>query len=366
MTIRPREEPQFLVVRHARRKRHFYDVILDWVAQHYPAYRGLFDVWDLPDETARDFPLRPDLILGRAAWALARRWVGRDSEPLRILPGGIPTDHDYRLHLAWLQDPVQQWSRATYARTCGLLAECDKRGIPAINRVDCLAYAAKSTAARRIAAAGIRTPRMALIHDAVEFRETQLGVPLPLFVREDWGHCSPIFRADTLAEVRRIPLGRFTRPVAIEIVDVCDPRDSLYRKYRYVAAGEIGVSHHVQISNEWITRGDNRVITDATRAEELAYVARPDPFHHQLQAARRTLGLEMVAFDYGVTAAGELIIWEANPFLHIKFSTRGLAYRNAALDRTMHAILRLYLITAGLSVPQQLEDSLGESRCAAA
>jgi hypothetical protein len=70
------------------------------------------------------------------------------------------------------------------------------------------------------------------------------------------------------------------------------------------------------------------------------------------------LGLELVAFDYGVTAAGELIIWEANPFPHIKFSSNKLAYRNAALHRTMHAILHLYLTTAGLTVPSQIEDAL--------
>lgn len=357
-------EPLFLVVRHARRKRHFYDVVLNWVAEHSPDHRGLFDVWDLPDETATDLPHRPDLVLWRASLVFARRLVGRDREPLRILRDGLPPDSEYRLHLAWLQDPVQNWSRATYARACALAEECTSRGIPVINRVASLANAGKSTAARRIAAAGIRTPRMALIRDVADFHETQLGLPLPLFVREDWGHCGRMWRAETLEEVRQLPLANLKRPVAVEIVDVRDPKDGLFRKFRYVAAGDVGVSHHIQSSQGWVTRGDNRVVTEATKAEELAYISRPDPFHAELQRARRALGLEIVAFDYGVTSAGQLIIWEANPFPHIKFSKKGLVYRNAALHRTMQAIMHLYLTTAGLRVPSQITDGLAYTRAA--
>jgi len=352
------DEPRFLVVRHARRKRHFYDVVLNWVAERFPRLRALFDVWDLPDETARDFPHRPDLLVWRRLTALTKRLIRRDTTPLRLLRGGIPDGSDYRLHLAWLQDPVEQWSQATFARACRLAAECHSRGVPVVNRVDRLANAAKSTAARLTSAAGIRTPRMAVIRDAAEFRETRLGIPLPLFVREDWGHCGRMWRADTPAEIRRLPVSRLKRPVAVEIVDVRDPRDGLFRKYRYVAAGEIGVSHHVQASSDWITRGDNRVVTEATRAEELDYISRPDPHHVQLQRARRALGLEMVAFDYGLTQEGELILWEANPFPHIKISKRGLAYRNAALHRTLLGLLHLYLTTAGLPVPGEIADGL--------
>jgi hypothetical protein len=277
------------------------------------------------------------------------------------LQGGIPADGDYRLHLPWLQDPVQHWSQATYARACGLAGQCDARGIPTINRVDRLVNATKSAAARLIAQSGVRMPRMEAIRDAAEFRETQLGMSLPLFVREDWGHRDRMWRADSLAELRRLPIQRLTRPVAVEIVDVRDPRDGLFRKYRYVAAGDVGVSHHVQTSSDWITRGENRVRTAASQAEELDYINQPDLRHDELQRARRALGLEIVAFDYGLTRDGRLIIWEANPFPHIKFSRRGLKYRNAALHRTMLAIFRLYLSTAGLAVPQQIEDGLAYS-----
>jgi hypothetical protein len=170
-----------------------------------------------------------------------------------------------------------------------------------------------------------------------------------------------MWRAETLAEARRLPLSKLSRPVAVEIVDVRDPRDGLFRKYRYVAAGDIGVSHHVQISEGWITRGDNRVVTSATREEELAYIAGPDSNHAALQRARRALGLDLVALDYGKMSDGRMVIWEANPFPHIHFSTRGLTYRNAAMHRTMLAIFRLYLHAAGLPVPEQIDTGLDYS-----
>ena len=358
MSARIPRHPQFLVVRHCRWKRHFFDVILTWISQHFPEHRPLFDVWDLPDETASDYPHLPHLTAWRKLVITAKSLVHRDRDSLRILSGGIPAGRDYRLHLPWLQDPVQEWSPATFARACSLTRQCDALGIPTVNRVDHLANAVKSTAAMLIARAGVRTPRMEVIRDIREFQETQMGMSLPLFVREDCGHRGGMWRADTLEELRRIPASRLRRPVAVEIVDVRDPRDGLFHKYRYIAAGDVGVSHHVQTSSGWVTRGENRVVTDATRAEELEYIAHLDPRHDELQLARRALGLDIVAFDYGVTQEGRLIIWEANPFPHIKFSQRGLKYRNAALHRTMLAIFRLYLAEAGLAVPQEVEDGL--------
>jgi len=68
---------------------------------------------------------------------------------------------------------------------------------------------------------------MALIRDHEEFRETLLGMSLPLFVREDWGHGGMICRADKHDQVRSMPLEQFARPVAIELVDVRDRRDGL-------------------------------------------------------------------------------------------------------------------------------------------
>ncbi len=122
---------------------------------------------------------------------------------LRRLPGNVRNWSRYVLHIPWLQDPVQQWSMRAYEEANLLAAKCYGLEIPIINRVDRLINATKSLGASMIASAGIRTPRMARIRNQEEFKETLLGLNLPLFVREDWGHGSSlILRADTHRAVR--------------------------------------------------------------------------------------------------------------------------------------------------------------------
>ena len=276
----------FLVIREPTlpNQPHFYDVILAWIAENFPEFSPLFRVESLPYHIAAE----------------AR----------------------FSLHIPWLQDPVEAWSMETYERATRLASECDARGVPVVNRVDRLINATKSAGARLMAECGIRAPRMARIENVEEFRETMLGVPLPLFVRDDWGHFGDMLRADTPDEVRSLPVERFARPVAIELIDTRDPRDGYYRKYRYVAAGEVGVTHHLQLSKEWITRSSARVRGDNARYEELDYIGRPDPNHWTLQRARRALGLDFVAFDYSYGHDGRIIVWEGNPYPGLHFSTR--------------------------------------------
>jgi hypothetical protein len=317
---RPPPRSRLLIVRHRKYQRRFFDVILKWIAANLPELAPLFDV--------RDLPVRV-----------------RDWSP-------------YALHVPWLQDPVQEWSTEAYDEANRLAAECDARGVPVLNRVDRLLNATKSRGAALMRSVGVATPRMATIADPREFERSLLGLTLPLFIRENWGHSRNVFRVDAPADLRRIPWSTFQRPVAIEIVDVRDPRDGLHRKYRYVAAGALGITHHVQVSAEWITRGENRVITPETRDEELRYIMQPDPNHKLLQRARRALGLDLVAFDYGYAPDGRMIVWEANPFPTIVFGTRRLIYRNPAIHRTLLAIVRLYLAAAGLPIPATVDDGL--------
>jgi hypothetical protein len=308
--------PEFLVIRRLQLRTHFYDVVLRWVAENFPEFAPMFRIRHLPCHIAR----RGDVVL----------------------------------HIPWLQDPVQRWSGRRYAQANRLAAECDALGIPIVNRVDRLINATKSVGSRLMIEAGIKTPRVAVIDDVEKFRETFLGIGFPLFVRDDWRHGSAMLRADTPEEARALPIGRFERPVAVELVDLPDSRDGLYRKYRYVAAGDLGVSHHLQMSRHWITRGDNREKSELSRDEELAYIARQDPNHALLQQARLALGLEFVAFDYSYDRQGEVVIWEANPYPYIGFSTRKLIYRNAALHRTVAAMLAMYLHYGNLPVPDAL------------
>jgi hypothetical protein len=319
-------DERFLALRHWSNPGAF-DPLLAWLAEHAPEVRARFELHLLPWRT-------PD-------WSRAR------------------------LHLPWLQDPVQAWSARAYARALELGAECAARGIPVINPVERLANAEKSEGARRMRVAGLRTPRMEPIRDAAEFAETGLGLPLPLFVREDAGHGGPLLRADTPEQLRRLPVGMFSRPVAVELIDVRDPRDGLHRKHRYLAAGEVGVALALHASQRWVTRGTRPVFSPDLVQEELAYTGAPDPHHADFQRARAALELDVVAFDYGYDRDGRMVVWEANPFPWIDRPGGRRAYREPAYARAFAAIARLYLTRAGLPVPARIEAALARDQARA-
>jgi hypothetical protein len=310
------KEFHFLIVHHARSYHGFYDVILDWVATNLPGERSRFEVSKLPCRLSA--------------------------------PQGV------RLLIPWLQDPVEAWSKRTCRQAMKLTDQCDRAGIPVINRVERLSRAAKLQGSELIRQAGVRTPKTYSIMNARSFHADFFGLEFPFFVREDWGHGKPMVRADTPVEARKIPLRKFARPVAVELINLPGASDGLYRKYRYVVAGEFGVAHHLQVSREWITRGGNRVINDTTRAEELNYINAPCGHFEVFQNARRALGLDFVAFDYTLDPQGAPIIWEANPYPFIQFSRRDLLYRNEAIHRTIAIIVASYFRAAAIEMPAQL------------
>lgn len=316
-------KPQILVVEHATYQRGFYQVVLDWVKAHVPEYSACFDLQVLGEHLA-------------------------------------PQPH-HTLVVPWLQDPVQAWSAEAHRQALALTLRCDAAGVPVINRVERLVHAAKSTGAQLMREAGLRTPRHARISDVAAFRRDFLGLRLPLLVREDWGHGGAMLLASTPHEARLLPLETLTRPVAAEVINLPDPHDALYRKYRYVVAGNRGVPHHLQASREWITRGSNRVTNDQTKQDELAYINAHCPQHDAFIAAARLMGLDFVAFDYGLDAQGQPVVWEANPFPFIQFSQKALVYRNEALHRTIGIVVAMYLERAGLALPPQLAAWLGAS-----
>ena len=315
-----RGERRFLVVRDPRSP-FVYDLLLHWLAAYFPEVRAAFELHPLP-------------------------WRVRDWSR-------------YALHVPWLQDPVQATSPVLYRAANRLAQQCDRHHVPIINRVDRLANAAKSTAARAIAATGLRTPVMARIDDVEEFRRTRLGVPLPLFVREDWGHGGALLRADTEAEARALPIETLRRPVAVELVDVRDVRDGVYRKYRYVVAGDVGIAQTMHVSREWVTRGSEALRLDGLREEEIAFTRRPEPNHERFVAAARALGLDFVAFDYGVDRDGTTVVWEANPYPFLHFISGRSHYRAASTTRVLAAMAKLYLDRAGMEVPEGLVHAVG-------
>jgi hypothetical protein len=311
---------RFLMLRHSGKQPYRFQFFLDWVEKEFPEIRARME--------------------------------------LRILPCRIRNWSPYVLFVPWLQDPVQDWTPRGYQQAMEITAECQSRGIPVLNPVDRLANSIKSVCTKRIASTGIRTPRIVPIENWDEFAETFGGLTMPLLIREDRGHGRPARLIKTRNDLAQVQIQRFAHPIASEFIDVRSP-DGLYRKYRYVATGNRGVTRHLMIGNHWEVRTENRVITAATRDEELAYLDAPEPNHAALEHARRALELDVVAFDYSYDQDGSLVVWEANPYPDLRYPENpARRYGYPAVERSLAAVIRLYLETAGLPVPTRLDAML--------
>jgi glutathione synthase/RimK-type ligase-like ATP-grasp enzyme len=323
---------RILTLRHPAKFPNFYQLFLDWVARNYPHYESLFE--------------------------------------FRLLPCPPLEFDNYALHLPWLQDPVENWSAQAYAQAYKLEISFEQHGIKVINPVSRLSHAGKHEGAQRIASAGLRTPRMARIADIGAFRRDRGGLEFPFFIREDWGHGGKIERIENDAQLARIDVDNYRRPIAVELIDA-KGADGLYRKYRYFAIGDYGISYHLVVADNWITHRDDSIYNASTRAEELAYTACPDPNHELFQKAMRALELDYAAFDYGYDRAGHIVVWEANPYPFISRPRIGAVndYVIPAIHRTLATRLLFYLEQAGIAPPPELRlvatyDPAGEARIA--
>ena len=107
--------------------------------------------------------------------------------------------------------------------------------------------------------------------------------------------------------------------VATQFVDFAGA-DGLYRKYRVFFIGERIVLRHMLVSDHWNVHAKDRARFMAghpdTVAEERALIESDDPFppavRDVLEAVRERMPLDFFGMDYGVTAAGEVVLFEAN------------------------------------------------------
>jgi hypothetical protein len=293
-------------------------------------------------------------------------WVVREAPELRErlefhrLPCRVRDWSRYALHVSWAGDTFDVWAPRSFRRAMQLCDECRRRGIPVLNPVDCIANTGKSRGAELMRAAGVRTPRCTPITDPAAFRRDLADMQLPLLIREERGHGRPTIRVESQSDLNRVDFARYHQPLAAEFIDTRDPRDGLFRKYRYVAAGPIGVTRHMIVNSAWEVRPERRLLTEAIRQEELAYVSRPDPHHDVLQGARRALGLDVAGFDYSLDRNGQVVIWEANSFLDMNYPENPeVGHIGLAVERCFAAVARLYLDRVGAPIPTKLDDLLG-------
>jgi hypothetical protein len=289
----------------------------------------------------------------------------RERFELKSLPCHVRDWSRFRLLVPWLPDPMLHESRRVYRRVKRIEQACQQHGVAVINPVDRVLKTAKSTGAEIIRSVGIRTPRAVLITDPAKFRRDLGGLEFPLLIREDRAHAGrlPIHLVKAVRDLDRVPIDQYANPIAVEFIDVRDPRDGLSRRYRYFAAGELGMAMNVHCSAHWEVRGRNSVRNAQMQQHEFEFIRQPDPNHVCLQAARRALGLDFVAFDYSYGQGGELIVWEVNvmPGLGYSPAKDSRPYLGALVTRAFAMVLDLYYRRSGLDVPPCVTQILAVS-----
>lgn len=326
-------QPDILLVRHPQKGPWFYRQFLDWLGANFPQVRQRFEL----------------ALLGQ----------GDAIDPSR-----------YRLLVPWLQDPVQAWSMKAYAQACSLTARFEVLGLPVVNKPATLANSAKSTMLETTRALGIKAARNFPIGCVADLHRAAGELGYPFIVRPDQGHGLKGLRIERRGDIDGISERALTaigKPVAIEFIDTVSA-DGLFRKFRYLAAGDTGVSVHLIASRHWEVRGDSKVMTEALASEEQDFISRHNRDAPPFDALRRALEFDFAAFDYAYDPGGNLVVWEANPYPSIVFGreSEALRYRSVAVHRSFAAMTALYLSRAGLDVPSELAALVSDPGGAAA
>lgn len=316
---RVRRSPRILITRHSGKRAYVFRDFWKWIQAEVPELSGRMEFQRLPC---------------------------RLGDPSR-----------YSLHVSWVGDTIEDWSPTGFRQAQQLQAECQRVGIPVVNDLSRLSNTTKLLGALLMGAAGVRTARTVAITDARGFRDHHAGFNFPFLIREDRGHGQPAIRVESEAELAAVDLGLFRSPIAVEFIDTRSPKDGLFRKCRYVAAGEIGGPRHLIVNNEWEVRPERRLRTPDLLREEVEYLQSPDPNHAPLQAARNALGLDVLGFDYSYDQHGRIVVWEANPFPNLNYS-ESAPHIGFAVRRSFAAVARLYCVRAGLPVPDSVAKML--------
>ena len=116
-------------------------------------------------------------------------------------------------------------------------------------------------------------------------------------------------------------------------------------------AGSLGNPRHLIVSPNWEVRPIDRVRTQATREEELAFVTALCPHHALFDAARMALEFEIAAFDYSYDVDGGLIVWEVNPYPDLSRPKGEVGdYLAAMVARSLYSLLAdFYAERAGIA-----------------
>ena len=301
---------RILVMRHLDKLPHYNDDLLRWLRRTAPQAARLFEL---------------------------RRVGFLPKDPAR-----------YALFVPWLQDPLRERFPEAHALAKRVEDAILAAGGAVVNPVDQLSNAIKSVASARLRAAGVPMPRVVPV---TSLRALPEGLAFPVIAREDRRHGGRMRLCHDEQELANVPWQEIRDPIVVEYRDVRS-EDGLFRKWRYVVAGESGAPRHLVISRRWVVKAQRRVADAAAIAEEIAYTTSgEDPHREILVRGAKALCLDVVAFDYARTRGGELVVFEPNPFatLWAPFNVDSrYDYQRPCVERLYATLCAYWLERSGL------------------
>ena len=309
---------------------------------------------DLSALRARTPPLL--IVLGHDDHAAAKTAGGfrvrGSSDVYKLLPQGFPFDQvnlsrqflkqrprdlsPYQCVLNLVTDPDQ------HPRTLDALKKLLRgyRG-RVINPPDAVLQSTRDQVAKRLAGtSGLRVPKVIRLRPgkpqaAVEAIARE-GLQFPLILRRAGTHTGQIVGvfggADELAEA----LTGEGDHVATEFVNL-QGADGLYRKYRVYFFGRRIVYRNLYVSDQWSVHSKDHIRCLAARPqlgkELLAMFARPEgafpaPVLKMFREVRARMPLDYFGMDFGFTAEGEAVLFEANATMSFFPSWADIQFRH--------------------------------------
>ncbi len=212
-----------------------------------------------------------------------------------------------------------------------------------VNRPDAVLRTTRDLVAKRLAGvAGLCVPKVVRLRNprpgAASAAARRADMAFPLIVRRAGTHSGRIIGVVDGPEALEAAIAGPGTFVMTEFVDFRS-EDRLYRKYRVFFIGRRRIFRHLIGADQWSIHARERFSFMANHsgliAEELRIIADPAGLFPAavsaaLDAVRERMGLDFFGMDFGITADGRALLFEANatmsffpvgsqpPFAHIE------------------------------------------------
>jgi hypothetical protein len=249
--------------------------------------------------------------------------------------------------LFFLADPLRELYPDCFAEAVAIAEEGAARGIKLLNPPQNLSNSIKSRQAAIWRKAGIPCADARLLRSAADLEPAMAALGLPMIVRSDQGHVQEGVRI--VKRVKHVDEAKQTvafPAVALQLIDVrakwreVAPDHVMARfhhKKRSMIYGDTVINNHIFFSTSPIVgKSTSTFQSDATRmrrwlrragisgsrwrdtlAADYAYFYAPAEAPEIMLNAVAALGLHIAAIDYATLPDGSVMLWEANPYIHL-------------------------------------------------